>query len=139
MKKLSYQIYTLGCKVNQYDSSVLDMYLSGLELIKVKKDADLVVLNTCAVTKTAISKAKRQLNIIRREHPRAKIVLMGCWVKVYEQDLNDFQVDLIWPVGDLENLSKQIANLLSISPKTVKVGALNQDKVRYFLKIQDGC
>ena len=139
MKKQTYKIYTLGCKVNQYDSSVLDMYLAGLGLEKADKDANLVVLNTCAVTKTAISKAKRQLNVIRRQHQKAKIVLMGCWVKVYPEEVSAFEVDLIWLVGDLENLTKQIASLLNISPKLTKIEFLEQEKIRYFLKIQDGC
>ena len=138
------KIYTLGCKVNQYDSAKLLrlLQIAGFDL--VKNNADVAIINSCAVTKTAISKGQRMINKARKENPKAKIVLMGCWSEIYREKIKHDQIDLIWGVGEHQKLVKKISNifsknkLLSSRSKTTNF-VINDDRSRYFIKIQDGC
>jgi len=140
MQKNTYKIYTLGCKVNQYDSGSVGKVLRKEGFFQVENKADFAIVNTCAVTKTAISKAKSMLNKARKENPFAKIILMGCWPKTHEAEVKKFDVDLIWHVGDVEGLMRRILKLFKIR-KVNKTQILKNKntKARYFLKVQDGC
>jgi len=138
------KIYTLGCKVNQYDSSFLLSKLELLNFKKVKQNADLAIINSCAVTHTAIRKNRQMISKARKENPRAKIVLMGCWVEAYGDEIKKDKIDLIWGVGKIEKLVKEIqkqfyadesADIKELPFKNI----VSTDKTRYFLKIQDGC
>jgi len=144
----NFKIYTLGCKVNQYDSGGLSRKMLAAGFKVSKKDADVVIINTCCVTKTAISKCKRMVNKARKENPVAKIVVMGCWPAVYRDEVEKLNVGLIWGVGELAKLIKRIKILcdnrgiaaqrkrnLQIPPSLLAM----TDRSRYFIKIQDGC
>lgn len=139
MKKLKIKIYTLGCKVNQYDSADLIGILSPY-FATTEKAADLAVVNTCSVTKSAVVKGKQMLNKARRENPQAILVLMGCWPKSYDQETKSINVGLIWPVGDLQNLKMKILNIFKLKIiKETKFRIVGNERTRYFIKIQDGC
>ena len=147
MKKPTFKIYTLGCKVNQYDSKTLETFLQDFGFKKTEKNASVAIINTCSVTKTAIKKDKKTIAFARRENPKAKIVLMGCFPKIYKNELENLKVDLIWGVGNLEKLSRKVCELLDFS-KSLEGKAFHssyfekpnqKSKSRYFLKIQDGC
>jgi len=144
MKK-KVKFYTLGCKVNHYDS---DFLLAKLELMgfqKTKENADLAIINSCAVTKTAIRKDRQMLNKARKENPEAKIVLMGCWSEVYRDEIDLKGIDLIWGTGESEKLAEKIQERFSRGETPVDTGVsplgnlVSTDRIRYFLKIQDGC
>ena len=141
MRKISYKLYTLGCKVNQYDSGNLGKELSKLGFIEKKKEADLAVVNTCSVTKIAIQKGKRMLNKAREENPGAKIILMGCYPASDSLSKEEAQVDLIWGVGKLDGLKKEILKFFPREEKPALISAcdFNTDRSRYFIKVQDGC
>jgi len=83
-KKIKLKIYSLGCKVNQYDSGWLGAQLLGDGFELAKNDADVAIVNTCAVTKNAIRKNRQIISKARNENPQAKIVVIGCWPKTYE-------------------------------------------------------
>ncbi len=166
MSNFTFKIYTLGCKVNQYDSSVLAQQLIEAGWQLVDYDAQAAIVNTCAVTKQAIYKSKRTIKKARQQNPKAKIILMGCWPQTHNVDPNEAGVDLVWGVGDLKNLTNKVNKLLKnektshslpkpvykdtwclrflaknrrhqVSPATLNL--TYQDKARYFIKIQDGC
>lgn len=73
-------ILTLGCKVNQYESGqIAARYLAdGHEVTKNIKDADICVINTCAVTSFAEKKSRYQVARVKRLNPRAEIIVCGC-------------------------------------------------------------
>ncbi len=139
-----FKIYTLGCKVNQYDSMNLSRLLCQASLKAVNNGADVAIINSCAVTKTAISKGQRMINKAKKENPRAKIILMGCWSQVYDKEINQSQIDLMWGVGKHQELVEKILGRLlksepsSLCSKTID-RIVHSDKSRYFIKIQDGC
>ena len=157
---MTYKIYTLGCKVNQYDSNSLSWKLIGAGFMPVEQDADLAIVNTCTVTKTAIHKDKRMFNKARKENPRAKIVLMGCWVNAQMStrlhprlrcsDVNSGQwpqisglkADLVWGTGKPDELVKEILKFKSLFLEyntIVNYQTVKEDRSRYFIKVQDGC
>ncbi len=145
MKKISYKIYTLGCKVNQYDSANLSRKLNAVGFNTVGKNAQLAIINTCAVTKTAIHKCRRMINKAKKENPKAKIIIMGCWPKVYKKNVAKLNVDFIWEVGELDKLIRKIKILSKDKEKVKRLSSeysglsLLNSRSRYFIKVQDGC
>jgi len=158
--KTTFQISTLGCKVNQYDSAVLkNLLLSGNFILPKKdKNLDLIIINSCSVTSSAITKARRLLSSLTKDNPKAKTVLIGCWPKVY--NIEGLKVDFIFNNKDLFILAKKIESIFSgADPNKIfelndkkaisQGGAIQQssclklnlidDRSRYFIKIQDGC
>ncbi len=139
MKDVNYKIYTLGCKVNQYDSALISQVLQSYGFCKADKDADLVIINTCAVTQKAISKDKRMINRARRENPKAKIVVFGCWPRVYSSLIKLDNVDYIFGTGEFDKLFKTIKTIYKIKKSLNLPDIVATDRTRYFLKVQDGC
>ena len=72
--------YTLGCKVNQYDSqAMLELFRAeGYMAVPFSSDADVYVINTCTVTGTGDKKSMQAARRIKREHPDSALVLCGC-------------------------------------------------------------
>ena len=68
---------TLGCRVNQYESDAMahDFEVYGYEIVRNKKDADIIVVNTCCVTKTSESKSRRIIRHLHTENATARIVV----------------------------------------------------------------
>ncbi|MFH1427100.1 MAG: tRNA (N(6)-L-threonylcarbamoyladenosine(37)-C(2))-methylthiotransferase MtaB [Patescibacteria group bacterium] len=144
MKKITYKIYTLGCKVNQYDSAKLESMLKQAGFLSVKNKANLAIINTCCVTKTAISKCKRMINKARKESPKAKIIITGCWPVVYYNEVKMLNPDIVFGINQFDILLEKIKSTkLQITNKSQSrnFGTKLQTRLksRYFLKIQDGC
>lgn len=140
---MKYKIYTLGCKVNQYDSSMLSRKLSLNGFKEYSGEVDLAVINTCAVTKTAIDKCKKTVIKARKENPKAKIIIMGCGPKIYNKDFNDLDHDIIWEVGRFGELLEDIKKIFNIKENNKGDDNKKTDyfdgRSRYMIKIQDGC
>ena len=84
----TFVITTLGCKVNQYESAAFADALLDLGLVANQGgDADLVVVNTCAVTGSAGAQSRRAVFQALRRHPRAKVVVCGCYAELEGQSL----------------------------------------------------
>ncbi len=137
----TYKIYTLGCKVNQYDSADLKKRLNKIGFEECKNSADLAIVNTCAVTKTAIRKNSRMFNLANKENPKVKIIIMGCCPEIDDKISIKNQADLIWGVGNYRELIKRIKRFFPKLKEKNKLlnNIVSTDKSRYFLKIQDGC
>jgi len=138
--KNTYKIYTLGCKVNQYDSSLLKTLLNYYGYEEVSGDADFAIVNTCTVTKNAVHKDSRMINLAKKENPGAKLLLMGCLLRVENKierrdEVSSFSRN-IDPEKIFEDFSlKKFKN----KEKIFSEDFANFDKTRYFIKIQDGC
>ncbi len=145
MIAVKFSIKTLGCKVNQYDSLVLERELASAGFVCDNKKPDVIFVNTCAVTGKAITKSRKALNSARNNFPNAKIVLMGCWPQTYEDDIGDMKADLVWGVGHFDAFMNEIAKLCSKNSFHKRIKRLelkppeSGGRSRYFLKIQDGC
>jgi threonylcarbamoyladenosine tRNA methylthiotransferase MtaB len=141
MQKNSFKIYTLGCKVNQYDSNSLATKLQAAGFVMKKNDADLAIINTCAVTKSALRKGRQMINRARRENPGAKIAIVGCAVKIYKEEVGKWGADFILDDKDSDKIIKNVKRFFPEIATSRPGGTRNdkQGKSRYFLKIQDGC
>ncbi|MFH1255022.1 MAG: MiaB/RimO family radical SAM methylthiotransferase [bacterium] len=131
----TYKIYTLGCKVNQYDAGKLACQLDNSGLAPADKNADIAIINSCAVTKNAIIKSRRMVKSAKKANPKAKIALAGCWPKIGADQKNMPCADLIIRTDDFKELLKIIPNFKNRGDGMI----VNNKKARYFIKIQDGC
>ncbi len=147
-------VSTFGCKVNSYDSGLIQGRLrdSGF-LLSDSENATVHVLNTCAVTAEATQQALRQARKLKRDDPSAKIVITGCAAQVDTEKFQDQEcIDLVVANSHKGELSARIEDLLSgqLSAKVFKSNIFKKEDLeggggeelhhtRSFLKIQDGC
>jgi len=151
MKK--FYIHTMGCKSNQFESSIIKENLTNNGFFEVKniEDADIYILNSCTVTHKSDSEAMYLLRNARHKNPHAINILTGCVAQIEKEKLlqNDF-IDLV--IGNDEKLNlyeilKQFQNKNkqcvagNIMEMTDFHKAVLEDttKTRASLKIQDGC
>lgn len=139
---------TFGCKVNSGEDQ---FYLSqliehGYTETNIIDDADIVVINTCAVTEHAAKKSANYIAKIKSQHKDLKVVVTGCLTEEKGLTLKEYGADLIVTNGSKSNLVEHILNmtdgLINASEGAFAGGALKlktNTKTRAFFKIQDGC
>ena len=95
-------IYTLGCKVNQYETQAMEQELlrRGHQVVAFEEAADAYVVNSCSVTAVSDRKSRQMLYRVRREHPQAVLALCGCYSQTHADDVRKLGVDLISGTGD---------------------------------------
>ena len=143
----SFKIYTLGCKVNFYESESLKERLVDLGL-EEKDDADFYFVNTCAVTNEAEKKDRKRVRELARNHPSSKIIVMGCSSQIHP---DSFKVlpNVICVIGN-QGKDKVEECLLNSSDIDVNPDfrhfvyedtpiSEGEYDYRAFVKIQDGC
>jgi len=135
-----YKIYTLGCKVNQYESSLLKTALDSIGFTESSGEADFVIVNTCSVTGSAVSKDGKIVNKARKENPQASLYLMGCLTRVDKNTSDKLKVDKISQSVNPADILKDfgLEELFEKNKEKIKTFG-NFNRTRYFLKIQDGC
>jgi threonylcarbamoyladenosine tRNA methylthiotransferase MtaB len=135
-----FKIYSLGCKVNRYDSRYFSACLTASGLDEVNEGADLTLINTCCVTGPAIRKSRRAISKAKSENPDAFIVVCGCWPRAYSPNAQDIGADLVVGDKDATRVIGVILDKTGIGPIPGSDGELvSEDRARYFLKAQDGC
>ena len=116
----------MGCKLNFAESSALmnELIRRGYERAKQGEDADLIIVNTCTVTDTADQKDRQAIHRVRRENPKARIVVTGCYARLHPKEIADMvEVDRV--------VTKREDRFVPAYSK--------DDRTRCFLKVQDGC
>ena len=146
--------YTLGCRLNFAESSTLAFRLGQMGFHKVKPGckADLVVVNTCAVTEQATAKCRQQIRKLVRDNDRAFVVVTGCYAQIETEAVSNLEgVDLVIGteykgenittlLGDLSKKEKpEIYTTRFQEINTFHGGCSADDRTRHFLKVQDGC
>ena len=147
-------LYTLGCKVNQFETAALaEGFISrGADIVNYTQEADIYVVNTCTVTSRAAYQSRQILRRLRRSRKISRVIATGCYVQVGAQEIldavpgqvclvgNDQKaqlVDLAFEVEDgLEFYVGSISRVTTIAPFTVK---RQLGRTRAFVRIQDGC
>ena len=77
---MKFHCFTLGCKVNQYETQAMEQQLVGLgHEPSTEADSDVLIVNTCTVTAVADRKNRTLLHRLRREHPGALLGVCGCY------------------------------------------------------------
>ena len=98
-------IYTLGCKVNQYESQVMRELLekAGFEVVRHTDDADVYVVNSCAVTAESTRKSLKQVRHFKHLHPDSVTVLTGCVPQAFPKEADAVgETDVIFGNKDYE-------------------------------------
>lgn len=143
----TFELKTLGCKVNQYESQSLRERLLQLGLqeadtaladLNVRASADIYVVNTCAVTRKADRESAEAVRRISRLNPQAKIFVTGCSAHQNPDRLKNIN-GVACVLGN--NLKENLPDFILSSPKgqgKPLISAFHKH-TRAFLKIQDGC
>ncbi len=141
------KFFTLGCKVNQYDTQGIREQLlrCGLKEVTAKAPADIYLINTCTVTHRSDAESLYLARKAKRENPRAKIIIAGCLVKL-DADKIKKAIPGCLIIKDKENILKELSSLglsftcdLPLVPCAPSIITSFQGRTRAFLKIQDGC
>ncbi len=148
--------YTLGCKVNYYETEALKgiFYQEGFDVVDFTTEADLFVINTCTVTHQADRKSRQIIRRAKRINPEALVAVIGCYPQVYPDAIRALpQVDLL--LGTQERFSLPGLAIRRLKGENVcgEISSYDnkelafedmpwlpeQGRARAFLKIQDGC
>ena len=148
-------VMTLGCKVNKYESDALmyNLSLKGYEVTDKLEDADVYVVNTCAVTGEAEKKSRQMIARCRKFNKDARVVICGCASQHNSQQFLEKGVDIVSGVAGkikiseyIDKLVKNDKNLLKKHEKMAKLPKdyeddllAKQTRTRAYIKIQDGC
>lgn len=143
------KFYTLGCKVNQYETQeIRERFASGgfKEVDDSRSEkADIYVINTCTVTQTADRKSRYFIHYAYRQNPKAKIVVTGCYA---ELDSDSAQIARIPGVSHIIKNEGKYRIIELLNGQKGHNGLNKQNDIgisgflkhtRAFLKIQDGC
>ena len=141
-EKVTVSLQTLGCKLNQAESEKISQQLeeAGFAITQGGK-ADIFILNTCTVTQGADSKGRHLIRVLRKGNPKALIVVTGCYAERTVNELNKCGADMV--VGNARKM--QIAELVQGQLSNVIRESMREkpeegrERVRSFIKIQDGC
>ena len=149
-------IKTLGCKVNQYESAsfLTGFTEAGYAPVKAKDKADIVVINTCAVTAKAGAQSRQAIRQAARSNPDARIIITGCLAETGIEALEKDEVLKTRDITFIGNSSKDnlVKNCTEDRPAPFMPGAIGKaekichlpvkrfgDQARAWLRIQDGC
>jgi threonylcarbamoyladenosine tRNA methylthiotransferase MtaB len=153
--KKSFRIVTLGCKVNQYESAFLKEAIleRGFQPASGKKEADVIIVNTCIVTRQAAYQSRQAIRKAIRENSGATVAAVGCYAQVFPEELSRIEgLNLI--VGN--TMKGRLPDILLNPGDSDGPCVLTEDfpddaafeclpirgfpgRTRAFLKIQDGC
>ena len=145
---LRVHLQTLGCRLNEaeLESWARQFRHRGCRIAGTGEPADLLVVNTCAVTAEAVRKSRKLLRRLRREHPGARLVVSGCAVSLDAIEPGHAEIDLVVENADKDRLVDIAAQALALpepaSPDPAADAAealFARGRQRAFVKVQDGC
>ncbi len=147
--------FTLGCKVNTFETQYLreEFLKRGYEVVSGEK-ADIFLVNSCTVTHIADRKSRGIVRHLRRENPESVIILTGCMPQVNKSDaLNLTEADIVVGNGEKDRLFDYLEQFLKNRERLFEVGdifkvksiapmkcrSFDESFQRAYLKIEDGC
>ena len=144
--------YTLGCKVNQYDTQIMrdKMESIGYETVPFGSPADVYIINTCTVTQISDKKSRQMIARAKREQPESILVVCGCFSQVAPNAAAALEgVDIVLGTSNRKDILHYINKFKETGEKIIDVdncGSLEQEEIHSFgeknravLKIEDGC
>ena len=155
MNKKTVNFYTLGCKVNQYESNAMaqEFAEAGYKVVHEGEKAEIAIVNTCTVTNMADRKSRQLLRRIKKANPETVVVAVGCYVQVAKDKVEQIpEIDLVLGNNEKKEIVKYVEKYLNEQKKLEKVtDVMHQkdfidfgsttytEKTRAEIKIQDGC
>lgn len=155
-RKYKIAFYTLGCKVNTYETEAMKALFTeaGYEMVEFSDKADIYIVNTCSVTNMADRKSRQILHRAKKSNPDGIVIAVGCYVQAAAEELKkDNSIDVV--IGN--NLKSTIVecvesylNERNIHKETIEDVSVSKEydplyikdageRTRAFIKIQDGC
>ena len=147
-------IYTLGCKVNQYETQAMEQALRerGHEVVEFAGAADAYVINTCSVTAVSDQKSRQMVRRAKKQHPDAVVAVCGCYSQTHADEAESLDVDIVAGTGDrtgflglLEDAVAERRHIRAIDEsferrvfEVLPAGGMSQ-RTRAMLKVEDGC
>ncbi len=145
--------FTLGCKVNQYETQAMREQLTAAGFLSVDPEvtsADVLVVNSCSVTAESDRKARQLCRRLRRDNPNAVLVLCGCSSQAYPDAAAELPVDVVLGNACRTDLLSAIKEFCRTHSQVVRVPAHSKqfeplcitdfdERTRAFVKIEDGC
>lgn len=154
MKK-TVAFYTLGCKVNQYETNAMEQQFikKGYEVIDNTEKANIYVINTCTVTNMAERKSRQMLRRVKDINKSAILVVCGCYAQVAKDELEKIpEIDIILGINEKNNIVEIVEEYIkehevkekisdvSIQSEFLDFGDVTYtEKNRAVIKVQDGC
>lgn len=139
---------TLGCRLNEaeLETWAQAFQTSGHSITQQAEAADLIVLNSCAVTGDAARKSRQLIRRVHRDNPQAKLVVSGCYATLNQQEAESLLgVDLVVSNKDKDSLVEKAMTELNMntmpamSTEPAEISLFTRGRQRAFVKVQDGC
>lgn len=146
--------YTIGCRLNQAETAILQQSFKeqGYQVVDVHSPADVIVINTCTVTENSETDTRKLIHKIVRQQPDSRIALVGCQAQLEREALLDMP-NVQWVIGNSQKM--EFARILresyaDLRPQVLTsviqrrsfvnpAAGIDRQHTRANLKIQDGC
>lgn len=151
---MKYAIYTLGCKVNQYETQAMEQLLTGQGHIQGSFDeiCDCYIINTCTVTAVSDKKSRNMIRRVRKQNPNAVIGVCGCYAQTSPEAVEALDVDVVVGTSGREEFLRQLekahlekTRYLAVDDalrrrefEVLPAGGMAA-RTRALIKVQDGC
>ena len=146
-------IYTLGCKVNQYETQAMEQELTarGHELVDFEQPADAYIINTWSVTAISDKKSRQMIRRARKLNPDAIVAACGCYVQTHTDEVLELGIDLVGGTGQRMEFLRQLLTAAEKKTRVLVDDALHRhefeilpaggqmSRTRAMLKVEDGC
>ena len=152
-KRVSF--FTLGCKVNQYESNAMAQKFldAGYSVCGIKENPDVIIVNTCTVTNIADRKSRHILRKVKEENKNSIVVAVGCYIQVAKEKVDEIEeIDLSLGNVEKKDIVQIIECYIENKKRVEKIIDVNKEKeflemglntytekTRATIKIQDGC
>ncbi len=153
-KKKTVSFYTLGCKVNQYETQAMkEMFaVCGYDIVSHTEVCDVYIINTCTVTKLSDKKSRQMIRRVKRINPNSIVAVVGCYAQVSVDEVK--KISGVNVVIGTNQRAKIVDVVESVEPNEMVILVEDimrnhhfeelaissvQDKTRAFIKIQEGC
>ena len=147
--------YTLGCKVNQYETEYMAEILknAGMQIVSHSEDADYYIINSCTVTATADQKTRQNVRKFKRQHPNSVVILTGCMPQAFPEQASALnEADIVLSNKSNDDILNLINRYNVSHNRIVKIDKHQKgdeftkcsiehfsERIRAFVKIEDGC
>lgn len=154
MKKVGF--YTLGCKVNQYETNAMTQKFQelGYEIVNINEDiADIYIVNTCTVTNMSDRKSRQVLRRLKDKNKNSIVVAVGCYAQVAKNELEEMpEIDVALGNEEKKDIVQYVEQFIIEKNKLIEIDDISTqrefkdmgqitytEKTRAVIKIQDGC
>ena len=154
MKKLKIAFYTLGCKVNQYETNLLKEKFedNGYIVVEDTEKADIYCINTCSVTNMSDRKTRQVISRMRKQNSSGIIAVLGCYAESLRGKEADIEADIIIGNDDKNRVFELVQQYITDKEKKIYLNDISKVKkykvqgnlkhgyeIRENIKIEDGC